>query len=71
MRPAQFNDLGFSPGFLQVIEFPEASMNILVLSTRKKLNFFREGVKKKSVFFLGLCPKHRTPPTYRARLGLH
>ena len=30
----------------------------------------REGVKK-TPFFLGLCPKHRTPPTYRARLGLH
>ena len=29
----------------------------------------REGVKK--TFFLGLCPKHRTPPTHRARLGLH
>ena len=21
--------------------------------------------------FLGLCPKHRTPPTHCARLGLH
>ena len=31
----------------------------------------REGVKKKNRFFLGLCPKHRTPPTHRARLGLH
>ena len=30
----------------------------------------REGVNK-STFFLGLCPKHRTPPTHRARLGLH
>ena len=30
----------------------------------------REGVKK-ILFFLGLCPKHRTPPTHRARLGLH
>ena len=31
----------------------------------------REGVKKNNRFFLGLCPKHRTPPTHRARLGLH
>ena len=30
----------------------------------------REGVKKKRIY-LGLCPKHRTPPTHRARLGLH
>ena len=30
----------------------------------------REGVKK-ILFFLGLCPKHRTPPTHRTRLGLH
>ena len=29
----------------------------------------REGVKKN--VFLVLCPKHRTPPTHRARLGLH
>ena len=29
----------------------------------------REGVKK--TFFFLLCPKHRTPPTHRARLGLH
>ena len=29
----------------------------------------REGVKKRR-FFLGLCPKHRTPPTHRTRLGL-
>ena len=27
--------------------------------------------QKKKRFFLGLCPKHRTPPTHRARLGLH
>ena len=27
----------------------------------------REGPKKN--VFLGLCPKHRTPPTHRARLG--
>ena len=25
--------------------------------------------QKKNQFFLGLCPKHRTPPTHRARLG--
>ena len=31
---------------------------------------FREGVQKKNVF-LGRCPKHRTPLTHRARLGLH
>ena len=31
----------------------------------------REGVKKKKRFFLGLCPKHWTPPTHRARLELH
>ena len=31
---------------------------------------FKEGVQKKT-FFLGLCPKHRTPLTHRARLGLH
>ena len=30
----------------------------------------REGVKKNRIY-LGLCPKHRTPPTHRARLGLH
>ena len=30
----------------------------------------REGVKKKRIYS-GLCPKHRTPPTHRARLGLH
>ena len=30
----------------------------------------REGVKKNRIY-LGLCPKHRTPPTQRARLGLH
>ena len=30
---------------------------------------FREGVEK--IRFLGLCPKHRTPPTHCARLGLH
>ena len=30
----------------------------------------REGVKK-NLFFLGLCPKHQTPPTHCARLGLH
>ena len=29
----------------------------------------KEGVKK--TFFLGLCPKHRTPPTHRPGLGLH
>ena len=29
----------------------------------------REVVKKKRIY-LGLCPKHRTPPTHRARLGL-
>ena len=28
-------------------------------------------VSKKKTFFLGLCPKHRTPPTHRACLGLH
>ena len=28
----------------------------------------REGVKKNRIY-LGLCPKHRTPPTHRARLG--
>ena len=28
----------------------------------------REGVKKKRIY-LGLCPKHRTPPPHRARLG--
>ena len=28
----------------------------------------KEGVNKKKPFSLGLCPKHRTPPTYRARL---
>ena len=28
----------------------------------------REGVKKTRIY-LGLCPKHRTPPTHRARLG--
>ena len=27
------------------------------------------GKEKKNVF-LGLCPKHQTPPTHRARLGL-
>ena len=32
--------------------------------------YLREGVKKKNIY-LGLCPKHRTPPTHRARLGLH
>ena len=30
----------------------------------------REGVKKNRIY-LGLCPKHQTPPTHRARLGLH
>ena len=30
----------------------------------------REGAQKKQ-FYLGLCPKHRTPPTHRVRLGLH
>ena len=29
---------------------------------------FKGRCKKKNVF-LGLCPKHRTPPTHRARLG--
>ena len=28
----------------------------------------REGVKKKQIY-LGLCPKHRTPPIHRAHLG--
>ena len=27
-------------------------------------------VSKKRIY-LGLCPKHRTLPTHRARLGLH
>ena len=26
---------------------------------------------QKKTFFLGLCPKHRTPPTHRVCLGLH
>ena len=30
-----------------------------------------KGVCKKKNVFLGLCPKHWTPPTHRARLGLH
>ena len=34
------------------------------------LKAVREGVKKKRIY-LGLCPKHRTLPTHRARLGLH
>ena len=28
-------------------------------------------VSNKTLIYLGLCPKHRTPPTHRARLGLH
>ena len=39
----------------------------------EKLNIaivaIREGVKKR--FFLGLCPRRRTPPTHCTRLGLH
>ena len=35
-----------------------------------KQQLLREGVKKTRIY-LGLCPKHRTPPTHRARLGLH
>ena len=31
-------------------------------------NTHKEGVKKKRIY-LGLCPKHWTPPTHRARLG--
>ena len=30
-----------------------------------------KGRCKKKRFFLGLCPKHQTPPTHHARLGLH
>ena len=35
---------------------------------KRTISGIREGVKK-NPFFLGLCPKHRTPPTHRARLG--
>ena len=30
-----------------------------------------KGRCQKKRIYLGLCPKHRTPPTHRARLGLH
>ena len=45
-------------------------INQLVASGLPMRNNFREGVKNKPVF-LGLCPKHRTPPTHHARLRLH
>ena len=68
MRPAQFNALGFSPGFLQVVDFPECSTNIIVSSTRKKLNFLsslREAVKYYFADFVrkggGGTPKIRNP----------
>ena len=36
-----------------------------------KIHLCLKGKCKKKTFFLGLCPKHRTPPTHRAHLGLH
>ena len=44
-------------------------LSSLILITKTEEKMIREGVKK--AVFLGLCPKHRTPPTHRARLGLH
>ena len=41
--------------------------NMTFCSSHSLLNVIREGVKKNRIY-LGLCPKHRTPPTHRARL---
>ena len=45
-------------------------MQIRAYSAKSQMHILlREGVKKQ--FYLGLCPKQQTPPTHRARLGLH
>ena len=49
------------PGWLKMLRKIQYIIYIIII---------REGVKKKRIY-LGLCPKHRTPPTHRARLGLH
>ena len=59
---------------ISLVRGDEAEMygdsNVGELLKRKASEGVREGVKKNRIY-LGLCPKHRTPPTHRARLGLH
>ena len=41
------------------------------LLLREAVKYHLGKVSKKKRIYLGLCPKHWTPPTQRARLGLH
>ena len=41
------------------------------VAPRYKLLTLPKGRCQKKRIYLGLCPKHRTPPTRRARLGLN
>ena len=48
---------------------PQLCLWTVIFPLKLSFLYIREGVKKNG--FLGLCPRHRTPPTHRACLGLH